>query len=108
MHAGQSVQKRLLSIIRNLYVGGPLLRQMADFQRVGRMKFSVEKLRSELDMKARTISQRKTSAENKDALSAIRLIKYALHGFSSISEGLMQVIDQMLISAGVLINWEEA
>lgn len=70
------------------------------------MKFSVEKITSELDMKARTISQQKTSAENRDALSAIRLIKYALHGFATISEGLMQVIDQMLISAGVLINWE--
>lgn len=70
------------------------------------MKFSVEKITSELDMKARTISQRKTSAENKDALSAIRLIKYALHGFTTISEGLMQVIDQMLISAGVWIKWE--
>lgn len=70
------------------------------------MRFSVQKITSELDMKARTISQQKTSAENRDALSAIRLIKYALHGFATISEGLMQVIDQMLISAGVLINWE--
>ena len=70
------------------------------------MRFSVQKITSELDMKARTISQRKTSAENKDALSAIRLIKYTLHGFSSISEGLVQVIDQALVSAGVLINWE--
>lgn len=70
------------------------------------MKFSVEKLMAELEMKARTISQRKASAENRDALSAIRVIKYALHGFDAISEGLMQVIDQTLVSAGVLVKWE--
>lgn len=70
------------------------------------MKFSVMKITSELDTKARAISKQKPSAKNRDALSAIRCIKYALHGFTSISKGLMNEIDQMLISAGVWLNLE--
>lgn len=70
------------------------------------MKFYVEKIMSELDKQARTISQRKANAKNRDALSTILQIKYILHRFDAISEGLMQVIDQTLVSVGVLIDWE--
>lgn len=70
------------------------------------MKFSVEKITSELDMQAREISLQNPNAANRDALSSIRCIKYALHSFKSISKDLMDVIDQTLISAGVWIELE--
>lgn len=70
------------------------------------MKFSVEKLTEELEDKARKIRKCEEGAESKDALSAIRAVKYALHGFDTISVNLMEIIEQTLVSAGVFVDWE--
>lgn len=70
------------------------------------MKFSVEKLRSELDKHEDAWSLVKDSPKKTDALRAISDVRKSIPGSCCISAVSQSVIDQALVSAGVLINWE--
>lgn len=70
------------------------------------MRFSVEKLKSELDRHESDLSLINDSPKKTDALNAIAVVRKSIPGNCCISAASQSIIDQALVSAGVLINWE--
>lgn len=70
------------------------------------MRFSVEKLKSELDRHEAALYLINDSPKKTDALNAIAVVRKSIPGNCCISAASQSIIDQALVSAGVLIDWE--